>query len=259
MKKTIISLLVLAGVAAAADVVSWDATAGDASLVASGTSVQTWDVRDSGLTWNKNVAESLILTVDVDSFAAGNAYTLLTFKDQSYNGLSDIYVNDSSLCLYMWNGTEPSASVGLAEVVGLGTETLTLVWNRTASNTVVLDVYADDHFDAVVWTTTYTSTGANGVSFGDNPFHELNFGGKTVDLTGNGNTVVPSGAGAGEWTLLGAGYTAGSLVTAEQLSGYYAANVGTLVNPAAALAVPEPATATLSLLALCGLAARRRR
>ena len=257
MKKTIISLLVLAGVAAAADVVSWDATAGDASLVASGTAVQDWTVNGSGLTWASGAQESLIVTLDVTNFSATtDSYTLLSVDDAKFNGLANVYIANGSLNVHLWNNSTPTTTLALTNLISDTTQTLTIVLSHKANNGVLLGVYADDVFTSAVADVVVQE---NGFNFSDTSFTNLYYGGNPGSITGNGESFIPDGAGAGTWTLLGAGYTAGSLVTTEQLSGYYAANVGTLVNPAAALTVPEPATATLSLLALCGLAARRRR
>ena len=257
MKKTIISLLVLAGVAAAADVVSWDAAAGEKSLVASGSAVQDWTVNGSGLSWASGAQESLIVTLDVTNFSATtDSYTLLSVKDAQFNGLANVYIANGNLNVHLWNNSVPTTTLALTNLISDTTQTLTIVLSHEADNGVLLGVYANDVFSSAVADVVVQ---ANAFKFSNTNFTNLYYGGNPGSITGNGESFIPDGTGAGTWTLLGAGYTAGSLVTTEQLSGYYAANVGTLVDPASALTVPEPATATLSLLALCGLAARRRR
>ena len=253
MKKTLLTLISLVGTVSAS-VTTWDLTDGDAALNASGSNVQSWDVSQSGLTWNKNIAESLVFTVDAQQFNAESSYTLLTIKDNSYNGLSNVYVSGGNLNVHIWDSSTPNDSVSLSEIVQADTNTLTLVWNRTADNKLVFDVYADDNFETKAWTYTFTSTGANGFSFDGKTFQTLNFGGKNGDLLGNANTLIPSGTNAAEWELLGAGYTTGAMASAEDLTAYY--NSAVAYNTAS---IPEPTTATLSLLALAGLAARRRR
>ena len=242
MKKTIIALLALSSVVSAA-VTTWDSTLGDAALTASGTNVQSWDVSSSGLTWTSGKAGSIIWTMDAAGLDLEKDYTLLSIKDVTYNGLSNVYISNGELCLHKWNSSSASASVSLSDTIPDGVQTLTFVWSIDGSDAVSLTAYADDSFDSAI--ATLTPTGA--FSFSGKTFSTLYFGGNPSAILGNGDTLVPDGDDASEWNLLGAGYVVGSVATAADVKSYYAATI------------PEPTTATLSLLALAGLAARRRR
>ncbi len=104
----------------------------------------------------------------------------------------------------------------------------------------------------------------------------LDFGSSVTlagDLTMNSNLVLADGMLGEEGVTLFTGVTGLTLATGVYTAPVDAATVftgvetgtynlvfsGNVVSLQAAAAVPEPATATLSLLALCGLAARRRR
>ncbi len=83
---------------------------------------------------------------------------------------------------------------------------------------------------------------------------------QTEDITnsvGSGSGAVVSFSPAATTTLEAGTYTFSLKIANNDTDGYFTGLGSASVNYTAA--VPEPATATLSLLALAGLAARRRR
>ena len=263
MKKTLITLLAFAGIASAtsSDWTCDPTTIKDEEVVVSGTSVHTWDVSDTaGLTWTGGNAFSIAITLDVNSLAKTETgefdttkrYAVMSIRDYtskpnkttSYNGLACVAIQNGKVQFINWNGaTAADTNVAEVSLSELGAQSsLTLVVNRDSSNTTTMGVYADGNFD-----NGRTLAGLANRSFDKQEFTELNFGGTTADsYTGGVNAVMPGNDVAAEFTLTGAAYMTGGVATADQLRTYY--NL-----------VPEPTTACLSLLALAGLAARRRR
>ncbi len=246
MKKTLITLLALASVAAAtpSDWTCDPATEENNTVSVSGTSIHTWNVANTaGLTWTEGNAFSIAFTLDVTSLDTTKRYAVMSIKDSSYNGLTSVAIQNGNVEFVFWDETSAYASKPLAGENGLNAKySLTFVVNRSAGNAMTLDVYTDGNFDRKV-----TLTGKSNWKFGDKNFTQLNFGGSTANYFGNVNGVMPSNANAAEFTLTGAAYMTGGVATADQLKTYYYQ------------LVPEPTTACLSLLALAGLAARRRR
>jgi len=246
MKKTFISLLALAGVAAAApsDWTCDSVTVKDLNKLVSGTSVHTWDVsKATGFSWSEHTPFSIALTLDVTKIDSAKNYAVMSIKDHSakhtYNGLASVAIRQGSLDFILWNETAPHASVSLASLNAKSS--LTIVFNRDNDSTVNLVAYADGNFDRGTALKSKT-----GWIFGGQEFAEINFGGSTSSYLGNVDKLMPSNKDAAQFTLTGAAYMTGGVATADQLRTYYHL-------------VPEPTTACLSLLALAGLAARRRR
>ena len=101
-------------------------------------------------------------------------------------------------------------------------------WKETSAKTFVLD------YDIDTYTLTFNVTGADGTAIASNSWSGVKFEDKVL-------TQFTTNISAGQvqnngWTLPSGSFTYGK-----------------------ADSIPEPTTATLSLLALCGLAARRRR
>lgn len=239
MKKILITSLCFAGMAAA-DWTVYEPTQGYCETVVSGTACSTWALpNNTGLTWTSGNAFSIALTVDATSLDTSKSYTLLSIRDSGYNGLANISVSNGNANFVLWNETSPHASVALS---ALGAESsLTFVLSRTTSNELSLTAYADNNF------TSGTSIGTKtGWDFNNKNLTQLNFGGTTANYFQNVAGVMPSNAEASAFTLTGAAYMTGGTATAADLQKYSSL-------------VPEPTTACLSLLALAGLAARRRR
>ncbi len=252
---TITTLLVAGATFANADVVTWSALDGSASATASGTSVQTWDVSTTGLTWNgtknsggtivSSTPESVIFSIDFSQINSSLSYNLFSIKDETYNGLSAIAIKDGNINFFTWNGATATTTqtLSLSDSSILGSDILTFVFSRDASVTTSLSIYTGTSTVAAA-----TLAGKAGFGF-SKVWKQLNFGGKLDDYFQNVNSVMPANKDVSEFTLLGAGYTLGSVATAEDLQSYYAA------------ALPEPSAFGLlaGIGALALVAARRRR
>ena len=235
------SLLAAGTMFASADVTTWD---GFLAKKVSGTAVASWNVSSSGLTWDGGVAESVIFTIDYSTIDSTKSYALFSIKDISYNGLTAVGIKDGNVFLENWDDSTPTATSALETFSGA--TNLTFVVSRSSSNDMSLAVYKDDSFDAAV----ASLVGKTGQKFGGKTWSLLNFGGTTESsYLSNVNKVMPSNANASEFELLGAGYTVGSVVTAEELTNYYSG------------IIPEPSAFGLlaGVGALALVAARRRR
>lgn len=211
MKKTLIALMALAGVAAAAteEVSTVDAAWGTAPVVA-------------GNCWSAD-------------------YTLTFTLDALYT------LEDSGSVLGFYRGSAVNDTYGYnAIVLGGSDEALTLTIGRgRAYNTVnnATGISADTYFtfapDAAD-KVTFTTTIQKGVTY-------------TLSVTGGDQAMTPTLTwdGGSETLASYKGNMNGNAALTNVL------NSGTITIEAPA--VPEPTTATLSLLALAGLAARRRR
>ncbi len=257
MKKTLITLLALAGVASATPS-EWTcdpATEENNTVLVSGTSVHTWDVSSTaGLTWTGGNAFSIAFTLDVTSLDSMKKYAVMSIHShdstedatpgfEDFNGLTSVAIQNGNVEYIFWTGATGQPATYTKALTDLNAKySLTFVVNRSTGNDMTLDVYTDGNFDRKA-----TLSGKTSWSFGDHDFTELNFGGTTVDYFGNPVNRIPGNADAAQFTLTGAAYMTGGVATADQLKTYYYQ------------LVPEPTTACLSLLALAGLAARRRR
>ncbi len=242
MKKTLITLLALAGVASAtpSDWTCDPTTIKDKEVVVSGSSVHSWNVSGvSDLSWDSGHTFTIAFTLDVTSLDSSKNYAVMSIKDAGYNGLASVAIKQGSLDFILYNDSSATSSVSLS---ALGAKSsLTLVINRQGGSSINMVAYADGKFDQGT-----TLTGKSNWHF-SRAFTAINFGGTANgNYTGHANTLMPNNANAAQFTLTGAAYMTGGVATAEQLKTYYQL-------------VPEPTTACLSLLALAGLAARRRR
>ena len=228
MKKTLITLLTVAATALSANAASW----GDSWLYSENGTTITLDTAQSSLT--------AVVVLDVEKMkdvmlagASLSKNTLIDFIDTDTNDIG-LQTNYSSADGKIANsGLYGTWNQGGAYSVGMNSGfELSTLWDATVAASAVL---------------TYSySTGTTAA------FSALKSDGSMVTLGGTWNT-----------TLRGTGFGANEVVfDANLVEKSFVFNGVSTVEQATYLAttvIPEPATATLSLLALAGLAARRRR
>ena len=220
MKKTLITLLALAGVATAdtattPDELTWNSltiTTPANGVLGSSNSVIDWSEATGNLT------NSWELSLTLDPSRVSNQYLFGTVKGGSGADGYTLQITDGG-------------AIRLNE--NKSTEVLT-VGSYTADDSAVAITL---QFVKFVDTEGEFESGVFTLTVGDA------VGTYTVDSIDN--TIFTKGSNNNVWTNGGA----------EKLSGISLKYAGAVVLPA----VPEPTTATLSLLALAGLAARRRR
>lgn len=231
MKKTLITILALAGVAMAESLTLYTGIKYDGELH----NGYTKPTEPEGLNyvygnWPGSVNNSLAFSIDIDQ---------LFNADQI--GTTDIITLNSLTVKIPNNG-----------------------WAFGGNRVVTLTVQGQE--DTYTYTNTMTSIGRNG---GDLTLSGINWEGLTKDtmltfaISSNNEdcTVALAGSQNGVWS----GVTTFDTTGAEWINkndGY--TDVETNAAPLVSLGIttapiPEPTTATLSLLALAGLAARRRR
>ena len=230
MKKTIIALLALAGVAAAATEVNYtltkDATAtwGDPETETLGT----------GITFNET-DDILALTYLYTTMGTGGSASVEGSWESPTN---KAYANTYAPKVQLQSGQSDSW-------------TLTFSVKNTGEETITLTGFT---FDG------YCINGGGSDKSADIPV--------TTSLTGAENAAVTLGragsTGTAEFStnfVLAAGESKTLEFTLGSAKNYatFAGLTGGSVSYVTGAAVPEPTTATLSLLALAGLAARRRR
>lgn len=228
MKKTLITLLAMAATALSANAASW----GDSWLYSENGTTITLDTEQSSLT--------AVVVLDVEKMkdvmlagASLSKHTLIDFTDTDGAdiGLQTNYSSANNKI--STSGLYGSWNQGSAYSFGMdsGFE-LSTFWDTTVAASAVL-TYSYD-------------TGTTAV------FSALKSDGSMVTLGGTWNT-----------TLKGSTFAANEVVfDVDLVEKSFVFNGVSTVEQATYLAttvIPEPATATLSLLALCGLAARRRR
>lgn len=262
MKKTIIALMALAGVASAdiTDGLQWAESFGDgysltstfnknnAFHVENGVGIAGGSYTDSRV-WTTNTGGKFtnaftfsFKLVNLDAAAWTDALSLYTNGTVSGTDNSIQLQKNGSGELMVYtdkftgsNVADDASNINLGKIDSLKGQVLTLVFDATgASNTLTAYVGGTALTDTVTFTYAEgvtASTALTGFQFG------AAFGNQRVS-----NSVTVDDIAVWNRAL-----------TAEE--------VATLPLKAAGSndAVPEPATAALSLLALCGLAARRRR
>lgn len=259
MKKTIITLLALAGIATAdtTPTVLWDL-----DFTSTGVVINTADGITTTLVNNSTRTDD----ISNGAITLNNEYLKL---NQSAGNLS--YSDEFTLVAVVQLGVQPGYSAENLStwpaIFGLG-ETDAWAWKPsyyTATSTFHLD---KNGFDGYV-DEQYKSSG--GITY-TQPTEAGTYGDTiTVALQNNGKgtlTLYVDGEVAGYTTITSANeYGSNKLIKVFNFGarndGGNASNIilhdAQFVSGLTIQIIPEPTTATLSLLALCGLAARRRR
>lgn len=301
MKKTIITLIALAGTAFAADV-TWTGAAGDGKWSNSG----NW----SGLREGSSVpvAGDKIVIDNGDSVSSDSYdYASGTANKWTNNSTAVIVKNGSSLTLgkpTTWRGDRYDANFTIEELCSVSVAKTFL----GANNSIYGTLYIGGELSPGVGTTSIDFGKSGSIQFLDGSNNRMEGNSRTLTLSAVLDTGV-NGAGAtytletrylimgdsdgdfnpgayGSLTLSGGlitgtnnltltsaltsnpvlngnnKYTSATLTATEADYGKYILGCdgsGIYVQYVKADIIPEPTTATLSLLALAGLAARRRR
>ena len=238
MKKTIITLLALAGVASAGDTqfldLSKDITVGNLTYTASTGKITTTTPGDLYTAPNNKAETNVIITMNLT--AAMSVTTDTKIVELDYNSNKDVSLLATTTGLVgAWNGS----AYGDNEVA----------WDNLMADSNVF-TGADGNKYITLMLTQWNNNSIN--------FH-VN--------TSNGLLINTPSLGAGSISSMDALYVnnafvAGLEVTPSWKDGDTNCQTATATFNAVMkqkLLVPEPATSTLSLLALAGLAARRRR
>ena len=220
MKKTLITLLALAGVAAAdtattPDELTWN------SLTITTPANGVLSSSNSAIDWSEatgNLTNSWELSLTLDPSRLSNQYLFGTVKGSSGADGYTLQITDGGAIRLNKNKSNEVLTVG-SYTADDSAVAITLQF--------VKFVDSEDEFESGLFTLTVGDA----------------VGTYTVDTIDN--TIFTKGSNNNVWTNGGA----------EKLSGISLKYAGAVALPA----VPEPTTATLSLLALAGLAARRRR
>ena len=235
MKKTFITLLALAGVASAATTQVWDLS----QSVTSGAFL--YDATTGLFTDNSAVDGTVLNSVNESNQIQTNiSFTLNLTAAQTVTGDTNLLNMDMG------------GDIGLA----LTTTGLACTWQgatgssrgSVAFETLLADsgVFADIEGNKYI-TLTFVETYGSGVQVWSNTTKLIN----DTSLKSSGNTSLTS-------IYVNSGYVE-ALQFETEWKGDNIVNTNVAFNAEAMQVIPEPATATLSLLALAGLAARRRR
>lgn len=256
MKKTLIALMALAGVVSAADTFVF----ADLSVSAP----------ENGISWN---AETKKLTADTGYTLAtntgSNAQTALTF---ALNLTQAATYSSADLCPLITIATANNSGVAQSTYgLWLTDDGLSGRWgndeyNTRGSNNTLAEYSGVVSIESILTgnSNVYTVNGEKYISLtlvtdkscSNNSGDTNNVGVTTYDADGNRVWYCEALAGSSlnQFTSieLNTDYISSAAITPTLLS-------PTAAGTQAAMFIPEPATATLSLLALAGLAARRRR
>ncbi|MBQ8517379.1 MAG: PEP-CTERM sorting domain-containing protein [Akkermansia sp.] len=229
MKTTLITLFALAGLAAAETVeytLSKDSTAtwGDPQTLALGT----------GVTFNETDGVISLSYLYTTMGSGGSASVAGSWETPTS------YANTYSPKVQLQSGKTDSWTLSFS-VTNNGQQDITLTG-------FTFDGYCINGGGGDKSAAIKVSTSLTGVE--DSVEVELQTGGRTGEAAFSTNILL----GAGKTTTLD--FTLGSAQTYNTFAGLTG---GSVTYTTASASVPEPATATLSLLALAGLAARRRR
>ncbi len=237
------SLLAAGTVFASADVTTWDKVGTTDKSITTDKSTTSWDVSSSSQAFNTEW--SLIFTVSKDSFTTGTSLTLLALdtknngsEKNNFSGLMGITSSGTDVSFTHYNkATKTGGSISSA------VSDITFVLSRNSGENVSVKAYADGKFDTALW----TSEAATGQKYVSTTLTQLNFG--FYDSSYTSGATFLSNDKVGTYTLLGAGYTFGSIVSTTELKSYYSSSI------------PEPSAFGLlaGVGALALVAARRRR
>lgn len=234
--------MALAGMAAAGEIQSWDLMFTNGSQSITGGNCDLWAENDL-------VLPSYMFDFTVDAYTSGgnSITTVLTYRGEmgsagERQGMSFLTWNVTNVGIgngkthYNLDTNKATVAAGDVFRFAFNAETETgYLYNVTKDKMCVADMSADITADNI--SKYYFTSGK-----------------KDVQAT-IGSSVVWTNSGGGKFTM-GELYDLSSLASnAAQFEVF----VKTLEAPEVTPSIPEPATATLSLLALCGLAARRRR
>ncbi len=259
MKKTFIAFLVLTG-AAMADSYTWDFSTNEA--VMGGTSYGSFNVVD----YSPNQGEYAGQTISTLKYTSGGSTESPNWYETGtsvfYNAINDAIAGKVSLTISgaLSHGTETNGRYTTILHVGSNDKGLTL---GLQGNKLTL---------------TNANVGSSGISLGsfslnsDNnkKYYLTDFsvtigkGGVVTYTIGDGEETTAETKFTTNWsdTLTdNYQYTVGSFLPGDTTNDYYIGKWWGNLAPLTVtiMQVPEPTTATLSLLALAGLAARRRR
>jgi len=245
MKKTLITLLALSGVVVAAETPK-EYTA---TFANSGTTTQASD-RSHILLDGGNAAitlDSWMMEFQIQKQSdIGAFFSLSRNANNSERGGLGLRTNSSSGVGISWNGNAGWASdptkldvTSFSSISADSPITLRFAYDAESDTAYLYNVDTEKYITATKLTTRYEG--------GDFSFSSVD---KTVTGTGdvNGKTMFWTDGGTAAYKLLGV--TDMSSIAGDNTK---------FVNYLTTKTIPEPTTATLSLLALCGLASRRRR
>lgn len=193
---------------------------------------------------NAGQSFSVALTFDLSTLDSATGSTLFSAQfgtgADAFAGLFGAQYKDGGVHFGYWGTSQTNGKYGTTDptisVTG-NTGNLSVVWTKTSDNNVNLDVYLDSGKIGSI-----TSNGG-GINFSRQLEH-LFVGGKGTTNSGN---ITNSFTTSSDLTLEGMQIVTGGVMDEEAFKNYY--------NQL----VPEPATASLSLLGLSVLMLRRRR
>lgn len=237
MKKTISSLLAISSIAMGALPDGWEKTFTEQSVTYTTTQVGTFTLADLGDAAIKN-GESFSLTMEfsctTNPFNQNKAISFIAAKNGSESDLYDIGGGDDQFRFYVRTSDKfVQFSINGENITGFGG----LAWNVPA----ISDISAANPVSIGL---TFTYVNAKDAPDGNDYYTISSTPGSQIAFdTFRKEDITKS-------------FNFSDLTNA---TGYAAAPSGMITKVSITKNIPEPATATLSLLALVGLAARRRR
>lgn len=186
---------------------------------------------------------SVALTFDLSTLNSATGSTLFSAQfggGGAFNGLFGAQYKDGGVHFGYWGTSQTNGSYSTTDpvisVTG-NTGNLSIVWSKNSENKVGLDVYLND-------TKIGSVLSSGGLTFSGKVLDHLFVGGKG---TTNSGSITDSFTSSSDLTLEGMQIVTDGVMNEKAFRNYY--------NQL----VPEPATASLSLLGLSVLMLRRRR